>query len=182
MNILPAYSHELPIIYQLLQESAEWLQSKNLNQWSIWLNPSTAPTYLRDWIEKSMSNGEFFFVKNEENTNKNPENSNIPFSNVLGMYRLMYKDEMFWENAQENAGYIHSFVVRRHHKGQNLGTKMLQYIENTLKNNEIYLLRLDCNGQNTALCNYYEAQGFVKVGEKQMNWGVNNLYEKTINK
>ena len=44
----------------------------------------------------------------------------------------------------------------------------------------ISLMRLDCNAQNPALCAYYEKQDFEKVGEKTMEWGINNLYEKRI--
>lgn len=171
-----AQPHELAIVYQLLQESAQWLQNKNLTQWNIWLNPDTAPSHLRKWIEDSFAKNEFFFVKDE----KFDENAHIPYPNVRAMYRLMYQDDMFWAGNTQKAGYIHSFVVRKPYKGENLGGKILSEITQQLQKNNIFLLRLDCNASNPVLCAYYEKQGFVKVGEKMMEWGINNLYEKNF--
>jgi len=61
-----------------------------------------------------------------------------------------------------------------------LGKKVLNLVLNQAIEQSIPLLRLDCIASNQRLCSYYENQGFVKVGEKQMPHSLNNLYEKQL--
>jgi ribosomal protein S18 acetylase RimI-like enzyme len=139
------------------------LQNQGLKQWSFWQDP---PADKIAWIWQGLTNQEFYLVKTE--------------NNLLGMYRLMNEDELYWGKQSQTAAYIHSLVVKKEFAGQKLGNQILQYIENQLLRQNIFLLRLDCVAENLALCAYYEKQGFVKVGEKQMPHSLNNLYEKKL--
>ncbi len=155
---------EFPMILQLLKEAALAIQQKGLDQWHGWLQPTQESI---SWIQEGVSNGEFYFVENATNE-------------LMGMYRLSYSDERYWGNQTDNAGYVHSLVVRKQFAGENLGTKILNYIGDHLWENGINLLRLDCNAANKWLCHYYESQGFSQLRVKQMPHSVNNLYEKIV--
>ena len=61
--------------------------------------------------------------------------------------------------------YLHHFVSRVGEKG--VGAIFLQYAqEYALRQKKMYL-RLDSAADNVALARYYEAQGFLPVGECQ---------------
>jgi len=157
---------ELSLALSLLQEAAEWLQGKNTQQWSFWINP---PQEKIDWIKEGFENKEFYFVYRNEI--------------LLGMFRLMYFDEKYWGKRPDRfdkAAYIHSLTIKREFAGQGLGSLFLQKIEDKLRAEGIFKFRLDCMQSNVGLCNYYESQGFVKVGEVQMSWAMQNLYEKKL--
>ena len=158
--------NELPLALSLLREAAKWLQSKNTQQWSFWINP---PKEKIDWIKEGFENEEFYFVYQNEI--------------LLGMFRLLYFDEEYWgkhPDRFDKAGYIHSLTIKRKFAGQGLGALFLQKIEDKLREEGIFKFRLDCMQSNTGLCNYYESQGFIKIGEIQMSWAIQNLYEKKL--
>ena len=71
--------NELSLALSLLREAAKWLQSKNTQQWSFWINP---PQEKEDWIKEGFENKEFYFVYRNEI--------------LLGMFRLLYFDEEYW--------------------------------------------------------------------------------------
>jgi GNAT superfamily N-acetyltransferase len=98
------------------------------------------------------------------------------------MFRLSEEDLLYWGHQEERAGYIHSLTVRKSFAGQDLGKVIMQFVEQFLQGKGMSLLRLDCNAANQWLCSYYERAGFVKVGEKQVPHGLNNLYEKKLTK
>ena len=51
--------------------------------------------------------------------------------------------------------------------------------KNALKNGVQYL-RLDCDANNSKLCNYYESKGFSKIKSISLPLGKYNLYQKKI--
>jgi len=95
----------------------------------------------------------------------------------------MYFDEQYWGKRPDRfdkAAYVHSLTIKRKFAGQGLGALFLRKIEDKLRSEGIFKFRLDCMQSNVGLCNYYEGQGFKKVGEVQMSWAMQNLYEKSI--
>jgi ribosomal protein S18 acetylase RimI-like enzyme len=159
-----AQPEEIGQALALLKESALAIQAKGLAQWSVWLDP--APEKI-EWVEEGFGRHEFYFVETEE-------------GQLAGMYRLLAEDLLYWGKLPDNAAYIHSLVVRKEFAGQDLGKQIIQEIEENLIKNGTRILRLDCNAANVWLCNYYEQQGFVKTGEKQMPHALNHLYEKNL--
>lgn len=79
----------------ILREAAKSLQSKKINQWAFWLTPSEGKI---NWIKEGFLNKEFYFI--------------IHNNEILGMFRLLDKDELYWGKEVETAKYIHSFVIR----------------------------------------------------------------------
>jgi len=157
---------ELPIAINLLKQAAEMLKAKKVNQWPFWLNPSVEKL---NWIKSGFENSEFYFVENSQQI-------------LVGMFRLLDNDELYWGKQITKANYIHSLVIEKSFSGQQLGKVIIKQIEQILIKKGVSILRLDCNGSNKKLCQYYELQNFSKVGEKQMPDSLNNLYEKVITK
>ena len=154
---------EIDKILSLLRSAAISLQNKGVNQWKLWMDP---PEDKIQWVVNGLLNNEFFFIQQG-------------IDNV-GMVRLSNEDEIYWGKQSSTAYYIHSLVIAEQFSGMKLGEKVLKLVMDEATKNSIPLLRLDCISSNQKLCNYYENQGFVKVGEKQLSHSLNNLYEKQL--
>lgn len=156
---------EIDTALLLLKQAASFLQSKKVNQWDFWLQP---PADKINWVKEGFKNGEYYFVENET-------------TKLIGMYRLLAEDELYWGKQELDAYYIHSFVVKQEFSGMQFGSKILAKIECELIKKGVLKLRLDCKASNPALCTYYEEKGFMKVGQKKMPHSLNYLYEKKLN-
>lgn len=156
---------EIDTALLILKQAASFLQSKKVNQWDFWLQP---PKDKINWVKEGFKNGEFYFVENES-------------TQLIGMFRLLTKDELYWGEQESDAYYVHSLVVKQEFTGMQYGSKILAKIESELIKKGVLKLRLDCNASNPVLCAYYEEKGFVKVGQKKMPHSLNYLYEKELN-
>ena len=155
---------DLPKVLSLFKAAAEKIAKKNVDHWQYWKNP---PQEKIDWVKEGVSNHEFFFILNSSNA-------------LIGMVRILEEDLLYWGEKDDNARYIHSLVVTNQFEGRGLGAQIIQMIENNTKKENCQFLRLDCDAQNSGLCNYYEKLGFLKVGQKEMPLSVNSLYEKNL--
>lgn len=155
-----ADSQEIEIAFQLLKHAANRLKLKGVNQWQYWLNP--IPEKIK-WIEDGFENNEFNFILDGES--------------IIGMFRLLDKDELYWGVKDDCSNYLHSLVIIDDYVGLNIGRDILiQVIENSKKQG-VSFFRLDCNASNPKLCRFYENIGFKKVGEVDMPHSLNNLYQ-----
>ena len=155
---------EINIAFDLLYKAALWLKDNAVDYWLEWLDP---PEIYKAWIKQGFDNGEFYFA----------ENAN---SELAGMFRLQYEDEMFWGKQSDKAGYVHSFTTVRGLKGKQIGYAVLRMIEQTLLEKGIGLLRLDCSPAVERLCKYYEDYGFERGKTVIVNNEELRLYEKKI--
>lgn len=156
--------NELSRVLELLYEAAVKLKKKGLEQWSNWLNPNNEDI---KWIEDGIINDEFFWVYNEDNEE-------------IGLFRLSYRDLLYWGEREDKAGYVHSLIVKQSYSGKCYGKRILKEIEIKLREEDFDYFRLDCHSDNKWLCNYYESFGFELVEKKKMDHGVYNLYQKKI--
>jgi len=142
------------------------LSEKNVSQWSYWADP---PSDKIEWVKQGFDKGEFFFVYNET-------------GEKVAMFRLLKSDSLYWEEKglEDNVRYVHSLVVPPAFAGLGIGRAVMLKIIEGLKSEGIKKFRLDCDGSNPRLCNYYESYGFEKVGEKTTNYAINNLYELSL--
>lgn len=155
---------EFELVLGILKEGAATLQSKGVDQWRVWLNPT--PERLQ-WVREGFDNGEFYVFENQQKM-------------IAGIYRLSFEDLKYWGIQEKPAGYVHSLTVRDSFSGRQLGKLILKLVEQQLLDKGVYLFRLDCITSNQKLCQYYESLGFKKVGEKITIQSLNNLYEKEI--
>lgn len=150
-------------VFQILKESAIWLNSISIDYWQNWHNP---PKEHINWILNGLKNDQFYFALND--------------NDIVGMFRLQFNDELFWGKRNDLAGYIHSFTTLRKYKGQKIGTTILNDIEKILFEKGIHFIRLDCSSKIEGLCKYYEKHGFKTVGTIKLFGDILNLYEKNI--
>ena len=155
---------EIETAFMMFGKAAENLAEKKVEQWQYWLNP---PIEKITWVQDGFKNNEFYFIYTDDST-------------LVGMYRLMHEDLLYWGKQEIKARYIHSLVVLKEFSGKNIGGTIIKKIEQEMRIEHIPILRLDCDASNDRLCQYYIDLGFKKVGEKQMPLSLNNLYEKTL--
>lgn len=158
-----ANKYEIKEALAMLKEAAENLKSRKIEQWEFWLNPTEEKIA---WIREGFENGEFYFI--------------IHNDKIIGMFRWLDEDTLYWGKEKEKAKYIHSLVVKVKYAGNKIGEKIIEKLSENAKKEHIFTLRLDCNAANRKLCEYYEKQGFTKVREKLMPDSLNNLYEKRL--
>ena len=151
---------EINICFNLLKLAATRLQSNKINQWQYWLNPTEEKI---QWIKDGFLKKEFNFILHGDA--------------IIGMFRLLHEDKLYWGETSGVSNYIHSFVVIDEFVGKHIGSNVLKDVINKTKVDGIPFFRLDCNASNQNLCNYYEKIGFIKVGEILMPHSLNNLYQ-----
>lgn len=156
--------NEKNIVLNLFKEAAERISKMNIDHWRYWKNP---PVEKVKWVEDGILNNEFFFVKG-------------PDGRTLGMVRILEEDLLYWGQQNDKSKYVHSLVIIEKFTGKELGKIILQKIENDAGRNGYKYLRLDSDSKNPKLCNYYERQGFKKVGIKVLPISTYNLYQKEI--
>ena len=155
-----ARNSEINKAFEFLKNAALYLKSKGLSQWGYWLDP---PEEKIDWIIDGFNKDEFYFILND--------------SYIIGMFRILDKDEIYWGDNTDLAQYIHSLVISEEYKGFRIGENILKEVIEKSKRNGYDFFRLDCNASNLKLCKYYERIGFQKVGEIKMFHSLNILYQ-----
>jgi GNAT superfamily N-acetyltransferase len=154
---------EMPIVLQLLKEAALWLRTKKIDYWQNWIDP--APNFV-NWIQRGFDDDEFFLVETVGRT--------------AGCFRLQWQDPMFWGPQPDDAGYMHSFTVRRDLAGNGLGYRLLDMITDYCDARAKMWLRLDCGADVPGLRKYYENYGFRWVKDMVYAGFPTTLYEKPI--
>jgi len=154
------------LVLKLFEEAAEKISKMGIDHWQYWKNP---PVEKIKWVEEGILNQEFFFVKNGR-------------GKIIGMVRILEEDLLYWGQKDDKAKYIHSLVVVEEYSGKGTGKEILQTIEGEARKKGCQYLRLDSDSKNPKLCNYYEKQGFEKVGTKALPLSIYNLYQKELNK
>lgn len=151
-------------VINMFQAAADKINRMNIDHWQYWNNP---PSEKIKWVREGIANNEYFFVQNSE-------------KETLGMVRILDEDLMYWGEQSEKAKYIHSLVVKEKFNGKGIGIEILNSVAKDAKNQDCKYLRLDADSTNPKLCNYYEKQGFKKVGTKKLTISTYNLYQKKL--
>lgn len=163
LSIRQAKTEELATALALFKEAALKLQTKGINQWQHWLNPT--PQYI-EWVQAGFDENQYFFVEKQ--------------GKLAGMFRLMYHDDEYWGQQTDAAAYLHSLVTKTGFEGQHIGTKVLALVENNLREKGINYFRLDCKADNEQLCQYYTRQGFQPIRKQAVTHYIVQLFEKKL--
>jgi len=146
-----AQRNELPIILDLLDEAAVWLRARDILQWPPRFSD------VDDWraarIASYVEDGQAWLVR---------ISSEVVATFTIGAADPDYADG--WPDGPDDALYIFRMAVRRAWAGRNLGGRILDWASARALARGHKWLRLDCHRDNTALQNYYEARGFIRVG------------------
>ena len=170
VTIAPAQHSEFDLLVEMLEEVAEWLTSRGIDQWrpgSFKNGPFQAA------LATQIEQGAVYLAKQE--------------GQIVGTVTLQWSaplDVRMWERIVqvEEAGYIHRLAIRRAFASKGMGRCLLSWAENTIAAIGKSYARLDCTAENPVLRTYYEQAGFVYRGEVEGKGWKASLYEKHLRK
>ncbi|MDK8189166.1 GNAT family N-acetyltransferase [Paenibacillus sp. UMB7766-LJ446] len=154
-----ALPEEALTVLNLWQESARWLNSKEIYQWR--------PEYFDlEQVIEFMNDGSDVYLAEMNNE-------------VVGTYTLTWSDPLIWKELDNpDSGYIHRFAVNRDFKGQHIGLLLLKSAEENIRHKGKVLIRLDCMADNLRLNQYYKDYGFQYIRRVELGSWSASLYEK----
>jgi len=130
-----------------MEEIAEWLESRGIQQWRAGRFRLAA-----DYYAHSIQQQEVYLVFID--------------GQLAGAARLLSREPIVWPEVVDDEGlYVSNLAVRRLWAGQGLGLRMLEWAADRAATMEKSYVRLDCFADNAFLCRYYEQAGFTDRGE-----------------
>jgi len=126
-------------VLEILAEAAAWMRGRGHENW-----PDRFP---RHFIESHATADELHVVEID--------------GSIVATLTLQWSDARFWGETDPEAGYVHRLAVRRHHAGQRLGYRLLDWAGEQVLARGRELLRLDVLSTNAPLREYYERAGFA---------------------
>ncbi|MBE5105916.1 GNAT family N-acetyltransferase [Bacillus thuringiensis] len=144
-----ATEDESESIITLLKEVAQWLQDKEVDQWQYLLGGEATAEILEGIREKYT----YVVVKEDE----------IVGTVTVSPKQNEWDERIFGKEVVSNSLYIHRFAVKRKYKGNGIGERILQWVEENVQSDKEYL-KLDCVGHNRTLNGFYKKNGFAYVG------------------
>ena len=147
MRVVAAQPNDLPHYLDLLEELADWLHSRGIEQWP----------------RGRARNGHAYYAASIE---KHEVQLAFDGDELVGALRLLQRDNIVWTEIQEDdALYLYNLAVRRTAAGKGLGRWLLDWAERRVADAGRSYLRLDCVPTNAFLRSYYEDAGFTERGE-----------------
>lgn len=150
---------DMEAVLAILDEAATWLTERGIQQWQ----PGAFP---RQPLAESVARGEVFLA--------------FRVAEPVGTVTIQWADPLIWPEAGEDAGYIHKLAIRRSVGGQRVGRALLRWAEDRIAASGKGIARLDCMGDNEALCAYYRRAGYVDLGECQIGRWRMRRFEKEV--
>ena len=159
IGIVQARASDLDTVLSILEEAAQWLVSRGIDQWQ-------PGSFSRQRIADRIERGEMYLAELR--------------GRAVGTLALQWSDEETWGDVPEDAGYIHGLAIRRAFAGKGLGRELLRWAEDKVAASGKEYLRLDCIAENRSLNEYYGRAGFSYRGEALV-WGLEvSRYEKKV--
>ena len=148
IDIQFAESRNLEEIVIIVRQTAKWLKTKGIQQWS--------ENYPISRLEKELLNDELFVVRDQ-------------IKNTIGTLSLSKTKSEFWPDdsskKSSTAIYLHRVAISREYSGRNLGNEIINWAIDYCRQQDIGLLRLECDKTNPFLPDFYRKCGFDCVGE-----------------
>ncbi|WP_047981000.1 GNAT family N-acetyltransferase [Ornithinibacillus contaminans] len=160
-----ANERDVEPITNMLKAAARSLHEKEIKQWGYLLQGGED-----EEIKADISAGKTYIVE----TGSGEPVASFNFTNVQNEW-----DIDMWGKRQENAFYIHRFVVNLTHQHRQLGGRLLQWIDENHTIQDGYI-RLDCVANNPVLNAFYQKAGFQFAGYVGDGDDRFSLYEKVI--
>lgn len=161
--VKPAQHDELPRVMGVLDEAAALLQARGIAQW-----PSPQPPLIWAVIEREIARGQVYLARVP------------PEEDPIGTLRFTWSDRELWPQDPEGAGYVHHLAIRNHVWGYGIGAALLEWAQQQIRQHPKRHMRLDCWGENPALCRYYERLGFTFCGHARQGDYLAALYQREV--
>lgn len=159
LTVVEARAGDWEIVLRILNEAAEWLRSKEIDQWQ-------SAYWTRTLISDGIRNGEVYLARLE--------------GEVVGTITLQWSDPRFWGDTLIDAAYFHRLAIKREYAAKGLGRVLVEWAVNRAKAAGESFLRLNCSFENQRLRRYYEDAGFSYRGEARVRDLRFALYEKQL--
>jgi GNAT superfamily N-acetyltransferase len=161
LAVTEAKAGEVGIVLEILNEAADWLRLKGINQWQ-------SRYFTRAFLLEGIGNGEVYLARLD--------------NRIVGTISLQWSDPLWWGDTPVDAGYFHRLAVKRDNAAKGLGRALVEWAENRAKAAGKSFLRLNCQFDNPRLRRYYEDMGFAYRGEATLPDGSfrSALYEKRL--
>ncbi|SDS57145.1 GNAT family N-acetyltransferase [Actinopolymorpha singaporensis] len=146
-----ASAEDLPVVFALLNDAAEWLASRGIDQWPAKFERDNEWRAQR--IEKYVANGYVYIASDDRGY-------------VATVTISPHADPDFaggWPDGPDNALYVYRMATMRRAAGQGLGERMLAWAGDRAARSGRPWLRLDVHRDNHELQRYYERLGFIRV-------------------
>ncbi len=137
ITLAQATSADIDTVIAILEEAAQWLESRSIHQW----RPGSFIEH-RHVIARNIADGQVYLAYYERE--------------VIGSVTLQEEDAEVWGRRSDSAVYIHRFVICSAFRGHAWGRLLLQGAEEIAVLAGKDYVRLDCWSGNTALNSYYE--------------------------
>ena len=147
LRIVPAQECDLGRYIDVLEEVADWLEARGINQWRPGSFRLAADYYASSIRQREV---QLAFVGDE----------------LVGTLRLLLREPIVWpEIIEDDAVYVYNLAVRRTWSDHGLGVQMLEWAADRAMTLGRRYVRLDCKADNRFLAGYYVRAGFAERGE-----------------
>lgn len=160
MKIQLAKENEIPEILEIIKERCDWFEKNKIDQWGSWYYEDL---YNEKYFKKMIKKYPLYIIKKEDE--------------IIGTFLLKNEDDKTHWISPKNSYYLWHFVTKIGNPG--LGEKILEFIENLARENQIKYLRLECMRSNPKINEYYQNHGFENKGEGDEPYEY-SLWEKEI--
>jgi ribosomal protein S18 acetylase RimI-like enzyme len=145
-----ATKSDVPNVASILTECSEYVQ--NMGMGKMWPIP-----FPEDQVASTIDKNETWVVER------------VGTEQIAATFRLVWSDPIFWGSQPPVAGYLHKLAVRRAFAHQDMGTRIVEFAEEQVRQRGREYLRLDCMASNSFIVSYYQARGFRPVKLLVMN-------------
>ena len=147
LSIVSAQPDDLGCYLDLLEEVADWLETRGIRQW-----PPGDFRRSADYYAESITQQEVQLA--------------LVGDELVGTLRVLLREPIVWpEVVEEDAVYVYNLAVRRAWAGQGLGGRMLEWAGDRAASLGRRYVRLDCVTDNEFLRGYYTQAGFEERGD-----------------
>lgn len=95
---------------------------------------------------------------------------------AIGVCWLLFEDKEFWGPDDGEALYLHRLAVAAEVRGQGQSPRIIDWALAEVRRRGRRWLRLDCLQANLRLRAFYENQGFVHVGDREVGHGASQSH------
>lgn len=156
-SVRQACLDDLETVALILSEAANWQEAQGAPLWSA---EDVAPEAMKGKVAAGLY--WLAFVGDE----------------AVGCVLYQLEDPLFWPDAElGEAAYLHRLAVRRAHAGGGVSKALLDWAKSRARERGHDFLRLDCDAGREKLRAFFEAHGFVPVGERKLGRYTAVLYE-----
>jgi len=161
MTLRKSTVEDVSDVLEILYETSRWLDSRGIFQWPFDWMKSQENAFIRE-IER----GQFYIYEE--------------FKSILGVLHLTSALNPLWEGRDEDAFYVSKIAVKCKDTNQQIGSWMLEQVEEIARVEGRLRIRLDCVSNNPKLKDYYEKRGFQFIEQKTLPKVTLDLYEKRL--